>query len=265
MTAPRALTVGGSDPSGGAGIQADLKTFAALGVYGMAAVAALTVQDSRRVSHVEPVPGRLVARQIEAAVRDMGADAVKTGMLMTRSAIAAAADCFRALRVRRLVVDPVMAAKDGTRLLDPDGLRALTGRLLPLALLVTPNIPEAESLAGMRIRRDEDIEEAARRIASLGPRAVLIKGGHRPGSFCEDVLCFEGGFERLRERRIRTGNTRGTGCALSAAVAAWLSRGADLRSAVRSARGFVAGAIRHSLSLGKGRGPLCHHWASEGE
>ena len=260
MRTPRVVAIGGSDPGGGAGIQADLKTFTALKVYGMSVVTAVTVQDTRGVREVARVSPGLAARQLAVSVGDIGADVAKTGMLGGPAMVGAIAATLRALRVRKIVVDPVMAAKDGTALLDPRARTALVGRLLPLALLVTPNVQEAEVLAGSRIRTQAELRSAARRIAALGPKCVLVKGGHLPGPVCRDLLYCGGVFQAFEAARVRTKNTHGTGCTLAAAVAAFLARGEDVAGAVRSAKRYVTGAVEHALALGEGRGPLNHYW-----
>jgi hydroxymethylpyrimidine/phosphomethylpyrimidine kinase len=273
MTPARALTIAGSDSGGGAGIQADLKTFAALRVYGTCAITAVTAQDTRGVSAVAELAPGMVAAQIDAALDDIGADAAKTGMLATAAIIEAVAERLRAHRVARLVVDPVMVAKSGDRLLRPDAVAALREMLLPLALIVTPNIPEAETLAGIPLAEplaravDEGetaprLEEAARRIADRGARYVLIKGGHLPGPPVDHL--WDG--ERLQVfpgDRVATANTHGTGCTLSAAITALLSRGTELQKAVAQAKLYVTGAMRHAQPIGHGHGPLHHFWDYE--
>jgi hydroxymethylpyrimidine/phosphomethylpyrimidine kinase len=259
----RALTIAGSDSGGGAGIEADLKTFTALGVYGMVALTSVTAQDTVRVTAVYDLPASLVAKQIEVVAHDIGVDAAKTGMLSNAAIIEAVAECLVANAIRTVVVDPVMVAKGGDPLLQPSAIRALKKRLLPAALIVTPNIPEAGALSGMTIRGRQDIEAAARRIRDLGPRYVLIKGGHLRGSRAEDCLFDGNRFEAFAAPRIRTRNTHGTGCTYSAAIAAYLAKGLAVTDAVRHAKAYTTEAIRHSLKLGHGRGPLNHFWRLE--
>ncbi|MDR5709520.1 MAG: bifunctional hydroxymethylpyrimidine kinase/phosphomethylpyrimidine kinase [Armatimonadota bacterium] len=254
MTVPRALTIAGSDSGGGAGIQADLKTFSALGVFGMSAITAITAQNTTGVYAVHEVPPEVVAAQIDAVVTDIGVDAAKTGMLSSAPIIEVVADRIRAHRITRLVVDPVMVAKSGAPLLRPEAREALRMRLLPLALVVTPNLPEAQVLVGREIRDLGEMKEAARRIADLGPRFVLLKGGHLPGHPV-DVLYDGEEFSELGAARIPTKHTHGTGCVLSAAIAAYLSRGLEPREAIRQGKGFVTRAIEAGLPLGKGFGP----------
>ncbi len=259
MTA-RALTIAGSDPGGGAGLQADLKTFTAFKVYGMSAVTSVTVQNTLGVRGVSPVPPLVVAAQIDAVLEDLGTDAVKTGMLASAPVIAEVAARLKAHRVRNLVVDPVMFAKSGHALLEPRAAGALIKKLLPLALVITPNAPEAARLAGIPVTDAASARRAARAIRALGPAYVLLKGGHLEGPFCEDLL-FDGKvFTAFRSPRLGTKNTHGTGCTLSAAVAAGLALGQGPREAVREAVKYVGGAIRNSFALGGGHGPLNHFW-----
>ncbi|HAN04186.1 MAG: bifunctional hydroxymethylpyrimidine kinase/phosphomethylpyrimidine kinase [Elusimicrobia bacterium GWA2_64_40] len=259
MTA-RALTIAGSDPGGGAGAQADLKTFSAFGVYGMSALTAVTVQNTLGVRGVLSVPPPVVAEQIDAVLEDIGAGAVKTGMLGSAPAIKAIASRLKAHRVKNLVVDPVMYAKSGHALLEPRAAGALIKHLLPLALLVTPNAPEAERLSGVRVADLAGAKKAARAIRALGPAYVLIKGGHLAGPVCEDLLYDGRVFTVLRSPRVNTRNTHGTGCTLSAAITSGLALGLKPREAVEEAVTYVAGAIKHALPLGGGHGPLNHHW-----
>ena len=263
MSVPRALTIAGSDSGGGAGIQADLKTFAALGVYGASAITAVTAQNTRGVRAVHELPPDLVAAQIDAVLEDIGAGAAKTGMLVGAPIVEAVAGRLRRHGVHALVVDPVMVAKSGDRLLRADAVAALRTLLLPLALVVTPNIPEAEVLADLRIVTETDLGEAARRIAAWGARHVLIKGGHLPGAPIDHL--WDG--ERLLEfpgDRVRTTSTHGTGCTLSAAIAAHLARGIPLPEAVRLAKEYVAEAMRRAQPIGSGHGPLHHLWPLDG-
>jgi hydroxymethylpyrimidine/phosphomethylpyrimidine kinase len=254
---PVALTIAGSDSGGGAGIQADLKTFTMLGVYGASVLTSITAQNTLGVQGIHDLPPEFVALQIDSVMSDIGANACKTGMLSNAGIVAAVADGIRRHGVRNLVVDPVMVAKGGERLLRPDAEEALIERLLPLALIVTPNIPEAEVLWGRPIESDEDARDAAQAIAGLGPRIVVVKGGHRAGDAVD--LLFDGsGFEELSAPRVDTRNTHGTGCTFSAAIAAQLAKGDDVASAVRAAKAAVTAAIRASLDLGAGHGPTNH-------
>ncbi len=255
-----ALTIAGSDSGAGAGIQADLKTFAALGVYGTSAVTAITAQNTVGVRAVEEAPPALVAAQIDAVLEDIGADAAKTGMLASVAIIATTAGRIRAHALTRLVVDPVMVAKSGDRLLREDAVCALRTELLPLALVVTPNLPEAETLSGVSIGSRASLEDAARRIAALGARYVLIKGGHAPGDPVD--LLFDGrAFHEYRGARIDTTSTHGTGCTLSAAITAYLARGLPVEDAVGRAKEYVVAAMRAASPIGRGHGPLHHLFA----
>jgi hydroxymethylpyrimidine/phosphomethylpyrimidine kinase len=257
---PTALTIAGSDSGGGAGIQADLKTFAAHGVYGTSAIAALTAQNSLGVSGVHVVNDDFVTAQIEAVVSDFGCQAVKTGMLANSTIVEAVAAAVESLELPNLVVDPVMVAKSGDHLLDDEAVHALRWTLLRLARVVTPNIPEAEVLAKMSIRSLADMREAARRIAALKPSAVVVKGGHLPGPEVVDVLFEKGEFREFVGPRIEGPNTHGTGCTFAAAIAAHLARGAALTDAVPAAKEYVEGAMRNGIPLGKGHRPLNHFW-----
>jgi hydroxymethylpyrimidine/phosphomethylpyrimidine kinase len=259
-TLARILAVAGSDSGGGAGIQADIKTITALGGYAMTAVTAVTAQNTQGVFGVAQVSPDLVALQIELVLGDLGADAVKIGMLGTAAVIEVVADTLGA-RARHLplVVDPVMLAKGGQPLLEPAAVKVLVERLLPMAALVTPNAPEAEALTGLSVRNDQDLEAAAERLLLLGPAAVLVKGGHLPGDVVVDVLRTADGYaERFTSPRQDTRSTHGTGCTLASAIATGIAQGLTLRHAVERARGYVQEAIRTAPGLGRGAGPLYH-------
>jgi hydroxymethylpyrimidine/phosphomethylpyrimidine kinase len=259
---PRALTIAGSDSGGGAGIQADLKTFSALGVYGMTAITAVTVQDTRGVHGYEALPPALVADQIRAVAADIGVDAAKTGMLAEAAIVEAVADAVAETGIGNLVVDPVFVSKHGNPLLASDAVAALRSRILPLATLVTPNLPEASGLAGFEVASREDMRRAADAILALGPRAVLVKGGHLEEADGEatDLLVGEAGVAWITRPRIDTPHTHGTGCTLSSAIAAHLALGATLRDAVEAGKRFVTAAIRRALPLGEGIGPVDQLW-----
>jgi len=254
------LTVAGSDSGGGAGIQADLKTFALLGVWGTSAITSVTVQNTRGVREVSDVPARIVGAQIRAVVGDIGADAAKTGMLSNAEIIEEVAAALEETGVPNLVVDPVFVSKHGHPLLRPDAVDALRNRILPLATLVTPNLPEAAGLAGFEVRTKEDMARAADAILSLGAGAVLVKGGHLDGPMADDLFSDGDRTEWLTRARIDTRDTHGTGCVLSAAVAAFLARGEELLPAVRKGKEFVSRAIEHALALGEGIGPVSPGW-----
>jgi hydroxymethylpyrimidine/phosphomethylpyrimidine kinase len=254
-----ALTIAGSDSGGGAGIQADLKTFAALGVYGMSAITAVTAQNTVGVTAVVPLPADLVTAQIEAVAADITVHATKIGMLANAAIAEATVAAIAELELPLVVVDPVMVAKSGDALLDRDGIRVIRTELLPRVLVVTPNLPEAEALSDMSIRSMDDAREAARRIHRLGP-AVIIKGGHGTAEDVIDLLFDGEAFTELRTPRIVTTTTHGTGCTFASAVAAHLALGHALDEATSRAQIYVAGAIRHGLAVGHGHGPLDHFW-----
>jgi hydroxymethylpyrimidine/phosphomethylpyrimidine kinase len=253
---PRALTIAGSDSGGGAGIQADLKTFQALGVWGMSAITAVTVQNTKGVTGFQEIAPDTVGEQIRAVVGDIGVDAAKTGMLASAPIIESVADAVRETEVPNLVVDPVFVSKHGHPLLHEDAVDALRTRILPLAGLVTPNLPEAAGLAGFPVQTAEEMERAGSAILELGPAAVLVKGGHLHGPDATDLLITPSGVERIEGERIDTVHTHGTGCVLSASIAAYLARGDDLEGAVRRGKEFVTGAIRGALEIGEGIGPV---------
>jgi hydroxymethylpyrimidine/phosphomethylpyrimidine kinase len=255
-----ALTIAGSDSGAGAGIQADLKTFAAHGVYGTSAITAVTAQNTLGVTMFEALSPRLVRAQIEAVVSDIGADAAKTGMLATAGIVEAVAAAIADLDIPFVVVDPVMVAKSGDRLLDDEAVRALTTTLLPRAFVVTPNIPEAEALTGMTIHTDEDHRDAARRIIAMGTASVVIKGGHLPTVDIVDLLYDGVEFVEFRHERIPGRHTHGTGCTFAASVAASLALGRSLHEAIPIAQRYIAGAIRGGPELGRGHGPMDHFW-----
>jgi hydroxymethylpyrimidine/phosphomethylpyrimidine kinase len=261
---PTALTIAGSDSGGGAGIQADLKTFSALGVYGMTAITAVTVQNTTGVSDYQALPPWLVAAQIRAVAEDIGVGAAKTGMLAEAGIVAAVAEAVATSRITPLVVDPVFVSKHGNPLLAPEAVGALRDRLLPLAALVTPNLPEAEGLVGFEVADRQDMRRAAEAILRLGPAAVLVKGGHLQGGSADDLFADADGETWLEAERIPTRNTHGTGCTLSAAAAAHLATGRTVREAAELAKGFVTEAIRAALALGRGIGPVDQLWSIEG-
>jgi hydroxymethylpyrimidine/phosphomethylpyrimidine kinase len=254
------LTIAGSDSGAGAGIQADLKTFAALGVYGTSAITAVTAQNTQGVTDVSMLSADIVTAQIEAVAGDIQLHATKTGMLGTAAIVEAVGAAIEQLDLPLVVVDPVMVAKSGHVLVDTDGIRAMRAELLPRALVVTPNIPEAEMLAGTTIHSLADARQAARTIHAAGRCAVVVKGGHAPGDDLVDLLFDGHGFVEFPMRRIATRNTHGTGCTFASAIAAHLALGRSLTDAVGSAQAYVAGAIRHGLAIGKGHGPLDHFW-----
>ncbi|MBA3415562.1 MAG: bifunctional hydroxymethylpyrimidine kinase/phosphomethylpyrimidine kinase [Chloroflexia bacterium] len=260
---PKAMTIAGSDSGGGAGIQADLKTFAAFGVYGTSVLAAITAQNTRGVFAIAEVPEEVIAIQIDVTLEDIGADAVKTGMLSSASIVETVADRLEAWGLP-LVVDPVMVAKSGDHLLQPTAVGALKRALLPLATVVTPNAPEAEVLSGRSVGSLAEAREAAKAIADLGPRVVIVKGGHLPGPVVD--LVWDGTeFHELSGERIETTNTHGTGDTFSAAIASGIALGHDLLPAIETAKRYLTGALRCSYAVGDGHSPVNHFWnASRG-
>ncbi|NLF60351.1 MAG: bifunctional hydroxymethylpyrimidine kinase/phosphomethylpyrimidine kinase [Lentisphaerae bacterium] len=257
MILPHALTIAGSDSGGGAGIQADLKTFSALGVYGMSAITAVTVQNTTSVLGVQEMPPDIVAGQIDAVFSDIRVDAVKIGMQFSAATIVAVAACLRRWRPSFVVLDPVMISKSGCALMQPEAGIALQRELLPIASLVTPNIPEAEAITGLRIKSHSDMEKAAAVIVALGAKAVLLKGGHSTGN--ADDLFFDGrDCHWLPGARLAVRNTHGTGCTLSSAIAAFSARGMTLLNACRQAKDYVRSAMTAGLEVGHGCGPLHH-------
>jgi hydroxymethylpyrimidine kinase/phosphomethylpyrimidine kinase len=251
---PVVMTIAGSDSGGGAGIQADLKTFAALGVHGTSAITAITAQNTTGVTDILELPTELVRKQIAAVVEDLGVQAAKTGMLSSAAIIATVAEAVRAYDLRLLVVDPVMVAKGGARLLRDDAVDALRERLIPLAAVVTPNLPEAEVLLGREIATLDDRRAAARDLVAMGAGAAIVKGGHADDA--TDVFFDGSRMVELSAERIGTSNTHGSGCVFSAAITAMLARGADPLEAARRAKSFITEAIANSLEIGHGHGPV---------
>jgi hydroxymethylpyrimidine/phosphomethylpyrimidine kinase len=264
MTLPIALTIAGSDSSGGAGIQADLKSFAALGVYGASAITALTAQNTTGVFGVHDVPADFITAQLDAVFSDLDVKAVKIGMVAQRAAIAAIAASLDRWVPKNLVLDPVMVATSGDRLLAADAVEALRRALIPWALIITPNLPEAAALLDEPLAEDEaTIEAQGRRLLALGCANVLIKGGHGHGATSTDYLISAGATLALPAPRIATQNTHGTGCSLSSAIAAGLAKGEDLETSVRAAKAWVTAAIASAdrLKVGRGHGPIHHFHA----
>jgi hydroxymethylpyrimidine/phosphomethylpyrimidine kinase len=261
---PIALTIAGSDSSGGAGIQADLKTFAALGVYGASAITALTAQNTRGVAAIHAVPADFVTGQIDAVFDDLAVNAVKIGMLARADVVEAVVAALDTWQPANVVLDPVMVASSGDRLLADDAIDLLKRELLRRVRVVTPNLPEAAALLGAAVATNEtEMQAQAERILALGAKAVLIKGGHGAGAESVDLLLDGGSVTRLTARRFATRNTHGTGCTLSSAIAAGLAKGRDLAEAVSEAKDFVTAAIAAAdrLDIGKGHGPLHHFYA----
>ncbi|GHV51387.1 hydroxymethylpyrimidine/phosphomethylpyrimidine kinase [Spirochaetia bacterium] len=260
----RVLTIAGSDSGGGAGIQADLKTFSALGCYGMSVITALTAQNTHAVTGIFPVSAAFVSAQIDAVMSDIGADAVKIGMLHSAELIAAVTEALKRHGVKKIVLDPVMVSKSGDHLLQNEAVDALKTVLLPLATVLTPNLPEASVLLGRKVDNTEDMEAAARDLAALGPQAVLLKGGHLEGEGSPDIL-YQTGIEAaeiFKAERIDTPNSHGTGCTLSSSIAAGLARGLEVEEAVRQGKAYISGALKAGAlyQIGHGHGPVHHFW-----
>lgn len=261
MSHPTALTIAGSDSGGGAGIQADLKTFSALGVYGCSVIAALTAQNTQTVTGVMDVPAEFITQQIDAVFSDIDVHAVKIGMLSIPETIAAVADGLQRHGARNIVLDPVMVAKSGDALLQPHAVDAVRNVLLPMADLITPNLPEASTLLQRGpIESADDMQDAANALLSMGPKAVLLKGGHLGGDQSPDLLLDASGSQVLHSPRIDTRNTHGTGCTLSSAIAAGLARGLQTQQAVSAAKDYIQAAIgaAEELDIGQGHGPVHH-------
>ncbi len=255
----RALTIAGSDSGGGAGIQADLKTFMAFGVFGMSAITALTAQNTVGVQGIHPVPLDFIEQQLDSVIADIGTDAAMTGMLGSAAVVERVAACIERLRIPNLVVDPVMVAKSGDVLLAEDARNAVRERLLPLATVVTPNLPEAAALTGLPVRNLEEMRAAAEALKRLGVRWVVLKGGHLPEDQDPVDLVYDGAtFEELRSPRTHSQNTHGTGCTFSAAIAAGLALGREPREAIRVAKQYISAAIATAPQLGHGHGPTNH-------
>lgn len=256
---PKALTIAGSDSGGGAGIQADLKTFSALGVYGMSAITALTAQNTVGVQSILELDPAFVSSQIHSVLTDIGTDAVKTGMLANADIIAQVARDIRHFNLRNVVVDPVMVAKSGDRLLREEAIQAMVQELFPLAEVVTPNLHEASALAGLEIGDAAGMKEAARRLHGFGPRFVVVKGGHLAGSPMD--LLYDGkDFFPFENVRHDTPHTHGTGCTFASAIAAGLARNLTMHDAVQKAKEYITGAIREGLAIGSGHGPVHHFY-----
>ncbi|HWV54403.1 bifunctional hydroxymethylpyrimidine kinase/phosphomethylpyrimidine kinase [Pseudorhodoplanes sp.] len=256
-----AVTIAGSDSGGGAGIQADLKTFSALGVYGASVIAALTAQNTRGVTGIHDVPPSFVTAQIDAVFSDLAVNAVKIGMLSHPDVIAAVADGLDRFKQKKVVLDPVMVAASGDRLLVPEAIEVLRSVLIPKAMLITPNLPEAAALLETAMAQTErEMREQGEKLLALGAKAVLMKGGHGSGAESVDLLIEPNAVARLAAERIDTQNTHGTGCTLSSAIAAGLAKGMPLAEAVREGKAYVTAAIRASdqLSIGHGHGPVHH-------
>ena len=255
----RAMTIAGSDSGGGAGIQADLKSFAAMGVYGTSVITAVTAQNTREVQQVVELPTAAIGSQIDAVISDIGTDVVKTGMLSSSAIIEMVVAKLKEHEIDMIVVDPVMVAKGGDRLLEEEAVDALRTQLLPLATVVTPNVPEAEVLVGHTINDMDDMKEAAEEIVKMGASSAVVKGGHLKGP-ATDILYDGHDVKAFSSQRISTMNTHGTGCSFASAIAAGLARGKTVRDSVEAAKKYVTDAIRYAHSIGHGHGPLNHFY-----
>lgn len=260
----RTLTIAGSDSGGGAGIQADIKTFSALGCYGMSVITALTAQNTLEVKDIYDVPPKFIESQFRAILDDIGVDAVKIGMLHTAATIKTISTLLKEYQISKIILDPVMFAKAGDALLKQEALLALKEELIPMALILTPNLPEAEVLLNRSILTRNDMEKAAKDLHELGPQSIFLKGGHREGDMCSDILYSEKTSYWLESKRIETSNSHGTGCTLSSALASYIAKGLDVLTASRLANQYVFNAIKMGADykLGKGYGPVHHFFKS---
>ena len=254
------LAIAGSDSSGGAGIQADLKTFSAHGVYGMTVITAVTAQNTAKVIDVQDITPEMIGKQIDAIFEDINVDAVKIGMVSKIESIKVIAEMLRKYNPQNIVLDPVMISKSGYALLEHEAVKTLIAELLPLSTVVTPNAPETEKISGIKIKSVEDMKMAARIIHEMGAEYVLVKGGHIEGSHSTDILFDGKSFNVYEAEHIKTKNTHGTGCTLSSAIASNLALGMDIASAVDNAKKYITSAIMHSLAIGKGNGPTHHFY-----
>lgn len=260
MTYPKALTIAGSDSGGGAGIQADLKTFAANGVYGMSVITALTAQNTVGVQGIHDIPPEFIGQQLDSVLSDIGADAAKTGMLSQPEVINVVAEKIREYQLEKLVIDPVMVAKSKDKLLQDEAIDTLIHELIPLAYIITPNKDEAEIITGLKIESREQVKAAAEKIHSMGAKCVLIKGGHLSEEKAVDYLYIDGKLHEFVSPRYDNKHTHGTGCTLSAAITAELAKGLPVIDSVKAAKEYIAGAIKNAQPLGRGIGPVDHLW-----
>lgn len=254
-----ALSIAGSDCSGGAGIQADIKTMSAIGVFGMSVIVSVVAENTSRVISIEEISPKVIADQIDAVFEDIEVDAVKVGMLSTPECMQAVAEKLKQYKPKHIVIDPVMYAKNGYPLMQESSIDTLINTIIPISTLLTPNIPEAEKIANMKIETIEDMKEAAQKILALGAKAVLVKGGHYMGD-AQDILYDGENFYTFVKQRINTKNTHGTGCTLSSAIASYLALGENLEGAIEKAKTYVTGAIENALEIGKGCGPTHHFY-----
>jgi len=260
MSIAKVLSIAGLDSSGGAGISADIKTFTALKVYGASIVTAITAQNTKKITGVFPLPPTILSAQLETTLKDIKFDAVKTGMLTNGKLIEIVVQKLKKYKVKNIVIDPVMISTEGTALLKPSAIKILVKKLFPIATLVTPNIAEVQKLVGIKIKNIDDIKLACKKIKKLGAKNVLIKGGHLNSEICVDTLYAKNKFYSFSCLKVKTKNTHGTGCTLSAAITAYLAKGEKIDAAVGKAKQYITGAIKKSLKIGLGIGPLNHFW-----
>ncbi|MEO0275820.1 MAG: bifunctional hydroxymethylpyrimidine kinase/phosphomethylpyrimidine kinase [candidate division WOR-3 bacterium] len=257
---PRVLVIAGSDSGGGAGIQADIKTLNSIGVFGMTAITSLTAQNTKGVFEIFDLPASFIKKQIEVVIEDIGVDAIKIGMLSNKDIIEAVIEEIRRYGIENIILDPVMKSQTGYDLIKEDAKKILMEKLLPLSLIVTPNRFEAEEISGLKIENKKDIKEAILKIKEKGAKWVLIKGGHFEGKYAIDYLSDGKNIYEIKAKRINTNNTHGSGCTYASAIAGYIAKGFDILSAVKKAKRFVYGAIKNSLQIGKGKGPVNHFW-----
>jgi hydroxymethylpyrimidine/phosphomethylpyrimidine kinase len=264
MKIPKVLIIAGSDSGGGAGIQADIKTLNSIGVFSATAITSLTAQNTQGVFEIFDLPPPFVKKQIEVVIEDIGADAVKTGMLSNKEIIEVVIEELKKYKIEKFVLDPVMKSQTGHDLIKEDAKKIMIKELLPLSLIITPNKFEAEEISGIKIKNFEDIKEAILRIKEKGAKWVLIKGGHFDGEYAIDYLSDGKKIYEIKSKRINTKNTHGSGCTYASCIAGYLAKGFDVLSSVRKAKKFVYGAIKNSLKIGKGIGPINHFWKIKG-
>lgn len=264
MKIPRVLVVAGSDSSGGAGIQADIKTLNSIGVFGMTAITSLTAQNTQGVFEIFDLPPSFVKKQIEVVIEDIGVDAIKIGMLSNKEIVDVIVEEIKRYKIENVILDPVMKSQTGYDLIKEDAKKILIENLLPLSLIITPNKFEAEEISGLKIENKKDIKEAIFRIKEKGAKWILIKGGHLEGEYALDYLSDGKNIYEIKTKRINTDNTHGSGCTYASAIAGYIAKGFDILKAVRKAKRFVYMAIRNSLQIGKGKGPVNHFWKIKG-
>lgn len=264
MKIPRVLVIAGSDSGGGAGIQADIKTLNSIGVFGMTAITSLTAQNTQGVFEIFDLPPSFVKKQIEVVIEDIGVDAIKIGMLSNKEIIDMVVEEIKKYRIENVILDPVMKSQTGYDLIKEDAKKILIEKLIPLSLIITPNKFEAEEISGLKINNKEDIKEAISKIKEKGAKWVLIKGGHFEEKYAIDYLSDGKNIYEIRTKRINTDNTHGSGCTYASAIAGYIAKGLDILNAVKKAKRFIYGAIKNSLEIGRGKGPVNHFWKIKG-